>query len=74
MSQTGGTGRCHINYLSVDRDVPCSEVAKVMRSEMKIPPNARIVVAPDKVAGLDEVGRLLQSLNDSGYIIEFPHH
>ena len=75
VSQEGGTGRCHINYLSLDRDVLCSEVAKVMLSEMHIATSARNMVAPDKVSRLDEVGRLLQLLTDSGYIlIEFPSH
>src|SRR4051794_913865 len=75
VSQEGGTGRCHINYHTVDRDIPCSEVANVMRSEMQIPTNARIVVAPDKVASVDEVDHLAHALYQSGYVlIEFSSH
>ena len=75
VSQEGGTGRCHINYQGVNRDIPCSAVANVMRSEMQVPTNARITVAPDKVASVDEVDHLLHELYKSGYIIiEFPSH
>jgi len=73
VSQEGGTGHCHINYHSVDRDIPCSQVANVMRSEMQIPTKARIVVAPDEVASVDEVDHLLKVLYKSGYMnVEFP--
>ena len=68
----GGTGLCHVNYRGMDRDAPCNQVAEVMRSEIRLSTTVRIVVWPDKTARFDEVGQLLQSLNNEGYTLEFP--
>lgn len=67
-----GRGRCQVGYRDMHRNVLCAEVGHVMRSEIRISTNARIVVAPDRSSRFDEVGSLLRSLTDAGYIlIEF---
>jgi hypothetical protein len=64
---------CQVHYRSVNRDAQCSEVGSEMLSVLHIPTRARVVVRPSRTANYEQVGRLLQSLQKSGYSsIEFP--
>jgi integrase len=66
---------CRFHYRSVNREAPCSEVGSVMLSVLRIPTRVRVVVQPSRTANYEQVGRLLQSLQDSGYSsVEFPSH
>jgi hypothetical protein len=66
---------CQVHYRSVYRDAQCTEVGSIMLSELHIPTKARIVVRPSRTANYEQVGRMLQSLQNSGYAsIEFPSH
>jgi biopolymer transport protein ExbD len=72
-SETAQT--CQVHYRSVDREAQCNEVGSFMLSELHIPTRARIVVRPSRTANYEQVGRMLQSLQNSGYAsIEFPRH
>jgi hypothetical protein len=66
---------CQVHYRSVEHEAQCTEVGSVMLSELHIPTKARIVVRPSRTANYEQVGRMLQSLQNSGYAsIEFPSH
>jgi hypothetical protein len=66
---------CQVHYRSVDRDAQCTEVGSVMLSELHIPTRTRVEVRPSCTANYEQVGRMLQSLQNSGYAsIEFPSH
>lgn len=67
------TQNCQVHYGSVNRAAQCNEVGSVMLSKLQIPTRVRIVVRPSRTADYEQVGQLLQSLQNSGYLlIEFP--
>lgn len=72
--ELGAEQRCRVSYGTVHREALCDAIGKVMLSELHIPTSVLIVVKPTHAAKYDEVGRLLKSLQDAGYLIEFPSH
>jgi hypothetical protein len=73
VEQTAGSEqRCLVNYGAVHREALCDKIGSVMLSELRIPTRTRIEVQPSRTANYEEVGRLLKSLSDAGYLIEFP--
>ena len=65
---------CRVRYRSLNREVPCDQVATVMQSELHISTSVGIVVQSSKETRYEQVGRLIQLLNDAGYMTEFPSH
>jgi len=72
--ELGAEQRCRVHYGTVDHEALCDEIGSVMLSYLHIPTSVLIVVKPTRAAKYDEVGRLLKSLQNSGYLIEFPSH
>jgi hypothetical protein len=65
---------CRLSYLSLNRQIPCDQVATAMQTEFRIPTSVRVVVQPSKETRYEDVGRLIQSLHAIGYATEFPSH
>lgn len=68
--EAGESGLCHVHYQHVDREAPCTEIAALMRSELRIPARAHLALRPSKTVPYAEVSRLLQSLREAGYNIK----
>jgi hypothetical protein len=63
---------CQVHYGPVNREAQCDSVGRIMLTELRIPTSERVVVRPSRTA--NQVGRMLQSLQNAGYSIEFPSH
>ena len=69
--EAGEDGVCHVHYQNVERKAPCAKIAALMRSELRIPAHAHLVLRPSKTVRYEEVSRLLQSLQGDGYKIGY---
>ena len=65
---------CQVHYGHVNREAQCDSVGRIMLTELRIPTSERVVVRPSRMANYEQVSRMLQSLQNAGYSIEFPSH
>lgn len=68
--EAGENGLCHVHYQNVNRMAPCTEIAALMRSELQIPTQARLLLRPSKGVQYEEFSQLIQSLQAAGYQLE----
>ena len=64
--EAGENGLCHVHYKHADLKARCTEIVALMRSELRIPAHAHLVLRPS-TASYEEIRRLVQSLQGSGY-------
>src|SRR5215472_11896465 len=65
--EAGENGLCHVHYQNLDRTAPCTEIAALMRSELRIPTQGRLALRPSKGVRYEEFSRLVLSLQEAGY-------
>lgn len=68
--EAGENGLCHVHYQNVERTAVCTEIATLMRSELRVPTQGTLVLRPSKGVGSEEIGRLIQSLLEAGYRLD----
>jgi hypothetical protein len=68
--EAGENGLCHVHYQNVGRTAPCTDIATLMRSELRVPTRGTLVLRPSKGVRSEDIARLIKSLLESGYQID----
>jgi len=62
VEQANDGSHCHVRFRSLNREIPCDEVASVIKSELQVPTTVQLVIQPSKATRYEDVARLIESL------------